>query len=111
MTYGLVIFALLMAGKVRGQSEAAGQKTRLKSVSVYPSPATEFLQVRFESPQDKNIAVAVHNIIGNALDVELEWVDDFELQLRVKDLPTGYYLLTLKDERSQERHVVKFLKR
>ena len=53
----------------------------------------------------------LHNIIGNALEVESEIVDDNEVRLKVKDLPAGYYLLSVKDESSGFKGVYKFLKR
>jgi hypothetical protein len=50
-------------------------------------------------------------VIGNAVEVETETIDDFEIRLKVKDLPVGYYLLALRDEESNSRSTIKFLKR
>ncbi len=81
----------------------------VKSVKIFPNPATDFLSIKFETPIAKTIKVTLHNIIGNLLEVESEIVDEFEIRLKVKDLPTGYYLLALKDE-GNSRSSIKFLK-
>jgi len=81
----------------------------IKSAKIFPNPATEFLSIKFEAPIAKTVKVTLHNIIGNNLEVETEVVDEFEIRLRVKDLPTGYYLIALKDE-GNARGSFKFLK-
>lgn len=82
-----------------------------KSVSIFPNPAVEFLNIRFESPIAKKTKLTVHNVIGNIVEVESETIDEFEIRLKVKDLPVGYYLLALRDEESNGRSTIKFLKR
>ena len=82
-----------------------------KSIHLFPNPAIEFLSVKFQEPVARTTQITLHNIIGSSLEVERETVDDFEVRLRVKDLPSGYYLLALKDERNQQSGALKFLKR
>ncbi|HRI77957.1 MAG TPA: T9SS type A sorting domain-containing protein [Cyclobacteriaceae bacterium] len=81
----------------------------VKSAKLFPNPAADFLSIKFEAPVAKTVKVTLHNIIGNSIDVESEIVDEFEIRLRVKDLPTGYYLIALKDE-GNARSSFKFLK-
>lgn len=81
----------------------------VKSAKLFPNPATDYLSIKFEAPVAKTIKVTLHNIIGNNLEVETEIVDEFEIRLRVKELPTGYYLIALKDE-GNSRSSFKFLK-
>ena len=83
----------------------------VKSVKLYPNPATEFLSVRLEAPSARHVSLTLHNIIGNTLEVESEIVDDSEVRIKVKDLPSGYYLIAVKDEISGFKGVYKFLKR
>ena len=83
----------------------------VKSVKLYPNPAIEFLNVKFETPSARTIKLTLHNIIGNPLEMESEIIDDNEVRLKVKDLPSGYYLLAVKDESSGFKGVYKFLKR
>ena len=82
-----------------------------KSVSVFPNPAIEYLNVKFETPIAKQTKLTVHNVIGNVVDVESETIDEYEIRLKVRDLPVGYYLLAVRDEESNSRSTIKFLKR
>lgn len=82
-----------------------------KSVNIFPNPAFEYLNIKFENPIAKRTKLTVHNVIGNAVEVELETIDEFEIRLKVKDLPVGYYLLAVRDEASNSRSTIKFLKR
>lgn len=82
-----------------------------KSVSVFPNPATEYIHIKFEQPIAAKSRVTVHSIIGNAVDVERENIDEHEVRLRIKDLPVGYYLLAVREEETNSGSTVKFLKR
>lgn len=94
--------------KVDGQLRPEFSKT---SVQLFPNPAIEYLTVKFEEPVAKKTKLALHNILGSGVEIEQEVIDDFEVRLRVKDLPTGYYLLSLKEENTHQRGTFKFLKR
>jgi hypothetical protein len=99
------------AGFPRESGTAAGQKDPQIAVELYPNPATDFVTVSFVEPVAKQTRLMVHNIIGNALDVEVETIDDHEIRIRVKDLPVGYYLVAIRDEQTNGRSTLKFLKR
>lgn len=88
-----------------------GQTDPFKIAKLYPNPAVEYITVSFEEPIAKEAKLTVHNIIGNALDLEIENIDDHELRIKVKDLPTGYYIVAIRDERTNSRSTLKFLKR
>jgi hypothetical protein len=113
---------LVLALAVIGFSAYAQQKEEMtgsgaptidlvKSVSVFPNPAIEYLNVKFENPIAKKTKLTVHNVIGNVVEVESETIDEYEIRLRVRDLPVGYYLLAVRDEESNSRSTIKFLKR
>ncbi len=82
----------------------------IKAVKIFPNPAVDYLSVKFETPLAKTIKITLHNIIGNSLEVETEIVDEYEIRLKVKDLPTGVYLLAVKDDGNSQSSF-KFLKR
>ena len=73
----------------------------VKSVQLFPNPATDYLTIKFELPHAKTIKLAMNTIIGNTLEVEAEVVDDFEVRIKVRDLPSGYYLLAIHDGESK----------
>jgi len=83
----------------------------VKKVELYPNPTTEFLNVKFEIPCAKRIKYTVYNVIGNSIEVETESIDEHEFQLKVKDLPVGYYLLSLRDPETNIKSTFRFLKR
>lgn len=103
--------APLTSGQVREDATFSSGVPEQVSVKIYPNPAVEYLNVSFEQPIAKQSRVTVHNIIGNILEVETETIDDHEIRVRVKDLPVGYYLLAVRDDQSNGRSTLKFLKR
>ena len=82
----------------------------LKSARVYPNPAVDYVNLKFEQPMAKSVTLELHSIIGNSLEVESELIDDYEVRIRVKDLPTGYYVLDVKVP-GMSHNAFKFLKR
>ncbi len=83
----------------------------VKSVQVYPNPATEFLTVTFEAPVARKVKFTVHNIIGSEIEVESEVIDEFEVKIKVKDLHEGYYFLSVQNGATSQKSTHKFLKR
>lgn len=113
----ILIFAFAVIGlSANAQHKEESSATPLqydfsRTVSIFPNPAVEYLNIKFEDPIARKTKIAVHNIIGNVLDVESEMIDEHEIRLKVKDLPVGYYLLALRDEDSNSKSTIKFLKR
>jgi hypothetical protein len=111
-----IFFSILMAFLTQfavGQSHdpySADRTEPGRGVKLFPNPATDYLSVKFESPQAKTVKITLHNIIGNSLEVESEILDEYEIRLKVKDLPAGYYLLAVK-EQDNTQSAFKFLKR
>ena len=110
---GLVMISRVGLGQGREEIGLPGyQHTEvIKSVKLYPNPATEFLSLRLEFPNSHHLKLTVHNIIGNSVEVESEIIDEHEVRLKVKDLSAGYYLLAVNDESTGFKGVYKFLKR
>ncbi len=86
------------------------QHEAAKLVKIFPNPAVEYLSVKFETPKARTITLTLHNIIGNPIEVESELIDEYEIRLRVKDLPTGVYVLAVKEDGAPQ-NAFKFLKR
>ena len=108
----LVVLLIGWAGVSWGQSEMASpDKSPVKAVQIFPNPAIDYVTVRLEVPHASRIKVTLHDIIGNIQHVELEEVSEYEIRLKVKDLATGYYFVSLKDPDLQEKATYKFLKR
>ena len=83
----------------------------IKSVQVFPNPASEYVHIRLEHIKAADIKLTLHNIIGNEMRAETEIVDEHELRVKIKDLDTGYYLISLQDEKLHLRGIYKILKK
>jgi hypothetical protein len=55
--------------------------------------------------------LSFHSIIGSVLELEQETIDEFEIRVKVKDLPTGYYIVAVHDPQNNSRAIYKFLKK
>ena len=110
--FALAVIGLSAHAQQKDEVNPAGAyQIDLAKVSIFPNPASEFLNVKFESPIAKTMKLTIHNVIGNIVEVESETIDEFEIRLKVKDLPVGYYLLAFRDEGSNSHSMIKFLKR
>lgn len=98
-------------GQFREEGFGPNSPDLIKQVQVYPNPAIEFLSLKFETPQARKVRLTVYNILGNTLEVETEIVDEHEIKLKVKELATGYYFVSVRDEQTGLRGTYKFLKR
>ena len=113
---GLVVTLLTSSieGKSQFREEYATGPVISKTVNIYPNPTTEstdYVNIKVPTLKSQKVKLALHNIIGNKLSVETEIVDDHELRIRVKDLASGYYLLTVRDQETNFRGTYKILKR
>lgn len=111
-----ILLVILLALSVSAFSQSADggfteTSLTVKSVQMYPNPATDYLTIKLQSPHASSVKLALHSVIGNILNVEKEQVDDYEVRIRVKDLPAGYYFLSIKEEESALKATYKFLKR
>jgi hypothetical protein len=108
----LFVFAGIFAFSANAQvKEEAFFSDPAKTVQVFPNPAVDVVSVKFESALAKTAKISLHNIIGNEIQVESEIIGDHEVLLKIKDLPIGYYMITVKQEESNQRSILKFLKR
>jgi hypothetical protein len=110
----LLSIVLLIAGQIcysQAHDESLRSGDPSKAVQIYPNPATDYLIVKFESPIAKTSKLAFHSIIGSSIELEQEAIDDFEIRVKVKDLPLGYYIVAVHDPQNNSRAIYKFLKK
>lgn len=107
----LILFGVsgvLMAQKT---DFALASNEPIKSAALYPNPASDIISVLFEDPQAREAQLVMYTIIGNEVTIEPEIVDENEVKIKVRDLPSGYYLLAIRNEKTGLRVTRKFLKR
>ena len=81
------------------------------TVEIYPNPSVDFLNVKIENSNLEKTELVVHSIIGSRFKVEIEKTEDAQYKIDVRDLPPGYYLLSIKDPVTEFSKTFKFLKR
>jgi hypothetical protein len=106
----VTLVGLAFSGQAQVKEEAFPGDPGKIIVRFFPNPATDYVNVHSEEALMKDVKITVHNIIGNELSVEKEVIDEHEVRVRVKDLPKGYYMLTVSPANSTQRNVFKFLK-
>jgi hypothetical protein len=70
------------------------QKTK---VEVFPNPAVDNVFVRIESHEFDKVDFELFNIIGTSMKIDIEEIEKDYFRIGLKELPTGYYLLMVKD--------------
>jgi hypothetical protein len=107
----LIISTTCFAQGSEGISSHQEKADISKTITIYPNPATDFVNIKLNTLDATKTKITLFNILGNEIEVESEVVDAHEVRVRVKDLATGYYLLAVREEQSQFRGTYKFLKR
>jgi hypothetical protein len=109
-----VLLVAFTAGVSYGQTHSENGYTNgnaNESVHIFPFPATDYVHVRVDDVPATHVKLTLHNILGNPMEIETEIVDEHELRIKVKELATGYYLLSIKDNESKYGRIYKILKR
>lgn len=113
----IILLLAMVSGPILAQNVGElerfdGEKLEKRNdVKLYPNPTVDYLSVHIANSDLKDIRFTVHNILGNEVEVKIEQVDDDTFKIDAESLPTGYYLLAIKDDTKQFRETYKFLKR
>jgi hypothetical protein len=78
------------------------------TVTVYPNPTSELINIAFDEPVDAEIKVYLLNAVGSL--VKTDFIEEAmqEKQLNMQDLPAGiYYIKLIKGKLSNVYKVVK----
>lgn len=91
-----------------------------ENAAIYPNPAKDFISIRpgLLNPawgQDADLKFEIRNILGNAMPVQAERIEQDIYRLNVAEYPNGYYLLMIQcnsceEKGSKTRNAFKFLK-
>jgi hypothetical protein len=67
----------------------------LVNVIVYPNPASELLNIRFEEPLDGEVNMVLLTQDGRVVKNDIIEAATFEKQINMQDIPAGIYFLRL----------------
>lgn len=111
----LVLTAGLFGNAFAQGSGEIGFKTNslseINKVEIFPNPSVDFLNIEISNSKLKKPVLELYSIIGNVVKVELEEVEENKFRINVQSIPSGYYLLSIRDKESHFKETYKFLKR
>jgi len=113
LVFGILVLAFTSYGQSGQDFASFGDELLVQKnkVEIYPNPSVDFLNVQIKNSDLSNTVIIIHSIIGNKYELEAENIGPDQYRLDVRDLPKGYYLLSIKDANSKFSKTFKFLKR
>ena len=111
LVFGILVLAFTSYGQSGQDFSSFGDELLVNKIEIYPNPSVDFLNVQIKNSDLSKTVLIIHSIIGNKFEIEAENVGPDEYRLDVRDLPQGYYLLSIKDANSKFSKTFKFLKR
>lgn len=85
--------------------------TEKNKIELYPNPAVSYINIKIRESELSNPQFVLYSIIGNKIKIEPEVISDNKFRIELKELPAGYYLLSIKDSKTNFKRTYKFLKR
>ena len=85
--------------------------TEKNRIELYPNPAVSYINIQIRESELSNPQFVLYSIIGNEIKIEPEVISDNKFRIELKELPAGYYLLSIKDSKTNFKRTYKFLKR
>ena len=84
-------------------------KKYFEGLEVYPNPADDFLNIRFDQILSESIEIQLMDLSGHVLKTEQvnSWSPN-QIQINVNDLADGMYLMRFKDEESSRKSMVTY---
>jgi hypothetical protein len=113
LVLGLLVFAFGSYAQSGQDFATFGDEVLVdkNKVEIFPNPSVDFLNVHIKNSDLTKTTIIVHSIIGNKIEIIAEKVSTDKYRLDVRDLPKGYYLLSIKDANTDFSKTFKFLKR
>lgn len=100
---------LVASGKDTGFDPDKISVNVLQGIEVYPTPATDFIKIKFEETPDSEVKIQLISFIGNKMEANLEKLESNEYKINLRAFPAGhYYILVTQGE---SKFMKKFIKR
>lgn len=80
-------------------------------IELYPNPAVDYLTIEIKDSKLVKPSILLHNILGVSIQVETEKISDSKFRIEVRNLPDGYYLVSVKDPGTKFNKTYKFIKK
>ena len=115
-----VILILVLIAGLFGNAYAQGNGeigfntnslSEINKVEIFPNPSVDFLNIEINNSKMENPVLELYSIIGNVVKIKLEKVKKNKFRIDVTNIPSGYYLLSIRDQQTSFKETYKFLKR
>lgn len=87
------------------------ERNDLYSAEIYPNPASEYINLKINSDIDiDNIQFSIFTLIGNEMTLDMEKISEKEIRFNLNNYNTGYYFLSVRNQRDNKSKILKFSK-
>ena len=114
----ILILVLLAAMFSRTFAQGSGEigfdtnsLSEINKVEIFPNPSVDFLNIEINNSKLNNPVLELYSIIGNVVKVDLQEVEQNKFRMDVTSIPSGYYLVSIRDKDTHFKETYKFLKR
>jgi hypothetical protein len=115
----LSIALLLFLGgfAVQAQQSRVQQANRQEAVpqmdiKYYPNPVVDQLIIEAgEGQTAEGLTLRVVNLIGSEMKLDLDRSEPGKVKLNVNDFPTGYYMVSVRDDKNRQSQTFRILKK
>ncbi len=89
------------------------ERNDLYNAEIYPNPASEYINLKINSDIDidiDNIQFSIFTLIGNEMTLDMEKISEKEIRFNLNNYNTGYYFLSVRNQRDNKSKILKFSK-
>lgn len=113
----IVLLSILSAFTAQAQQSRVQQATGKEAVTqmdikYYPNPVVD--QLIIEAGEDQaaeRLTVRVLNLIGSEMKLDIDRSEPGKVKLNVNDFPTGYYMVSVRDDKNRQSQTFRILKK
>lgn len=93
--------------------QAAGQEAPTQmDIKYYPNPVVDQLIIEAGKDQTaERLTVRVLNLIGSEMKLDIDRSEPGKVKLNVNDFPTGYYMVSVRDDKNRQSQTFRILKK
>ncbi|MBP1630365.1 MAG: hypothetical protein H6Q15_1258 [Bacteroidetes bacterium] len=91
----LFVDNLAFTGEVSGLKEISQE---LLNLNIYPNPASDYINLNFQSPKGENYSVELRDVLGKTIKTQTINTQEEEVSTRmdINNIPQGIYFITLR---------------
>jgi hypothetical protein len=81
-------------------------------IKYYPNPVVDQLTIEVgDEEAASRLNIRILNLIGSEMKLDLDRSEPGKVKLNVADFPTGYYMVSVRDDANRSSHSFRILKK